>query len=144
MSDEVRRAVETAAETGGPVEGDAPTFEAPWQARAFATVVGLHREGLFEWNEFQSRLIETVQAAEDGDVSFEDASETDYYEHWLTAAESLLRDTGAVADSELAERTAEFERGERDASEFVVGVDHSHSHSHSHDHPHSHGDSRDH
>jgi nitrile hydratase accessory protein len=129
----VDRAVTTAAETGGPVEDGDPTFDAPWQARAFATVVSLHRQGRFEWNEFQARLVETVQAADDdAAVSLDEASETDYYEHWLTAAESLLREKGLLDDAELAARTAEFERGERDASEFVVGVDHAHSHDHDH------------
>ena len=142
MTDGVDRAVETAAETGGPVDGDDPTFDAPWQARAFATVVSLHREGLFEWNEFQARLAETVAAAEDdADAALDDVDETDYYEHWLAAATSLLGDADVVAGEELAARTDEFARGERDASEFVVGVDHSHAHDHSHGgtDDHSHG-----
>lgn len=133
MTDEVDRAVEAAAETGAPVDGDDPTFDAPWQARAFATVVSLHREGLFEWNEFQARLIETVEAAEgDEDAALAAADETNYYEHWLTAAASLLEDVGAVDGDELAARIDAFERGERDASEFVVGVEHDHAHDHSH------------
>lgn len=137
MSDDVERAVETAAETGAPLDGDDPTFEAPWQARAFATVVTLHEQGHFEWNEFQARLIETVQAAdEDADPSLEVRSEADYYEHWLAAAESLLREKGLLNPAELEARTAAFERGERDASEFVVGVDHAHAHSHDHGHDH--------
>lgn len=139
MIDDVDRIVETAEQTGAPVDGGDPTFEAPWQARAFATVVTLHERGYFEWNEFQARLIETVRAADgDADASLEDVSETDYYEHWLAAAESLLREKGLLDGAELEARTAAFERGERDASEFVVGVDHAHAHSHDHDYGHDH------
>jgi nitrile hydratase accessory protein len=131
VTDDVDRAVEAAAETGGPVADGDPTFEAPWQARAFATVVTLHRRGHFEWNEFQARLVETVQAADDDvEASLDETSEHDYYEHWLAAAESLLRDEGLLDGAELDARTDEFERGERDASEFVVGVDHAHDHDH--------------
>lgn len=110
-----------------PEEGGDLTFEAPWQARAFAVVVTLARQGRFEWNEFQARLIEEIRNAEteaDADANGEAA----YYEHWIAAAEDLLREGEVVSGDELRARTEAFESGERDASEFVVGVDHAHTH----------------
>lgn len=105
-------------------------FEAPWQARAFAVVVSLYRDGVFEWNEFQARLIEEVQSGPAAGPEGEDA----YYRHWIAAAETLLREKDVVTAEELRRRSGEFASGERDASEFVVGVEHAHAHTHGHDH----------
>jgi nitrile hydratase accessory protein len=116
-----------------PERGGDLSFDAPWQARAFATVMTLYRQGFFEWNEFQARLIEAIQSADPADDT--DAEEV-YYRHWLEAVEDLLSDRGVVMGDELELRVREFESGERDASEFVVGVDHAHTHTHSHDHDH--------
>lgn len=102
-----------------PQEGNELVFEAPWQARAFSLVVTLHRQGLFEWNEFQNRLIEQVQAGTFEDE--EEDSESVYYRHWIAAFEQLLADKGIFDDETIEERALEFAQGERDASEFVVG-----------------------
>ncbi|HZV49155.1 MAG TPA: nitrile hydratase accessory protein, partial [Candidatus Dormibacteraeota bacterium] len=52
-------------------------FEAPWQSRIFGATVAMHEAGLFEWREFQGRLIEEI-ARQDSE---------DYYRRWLTAFE---------------------------------------------------------
>jgi nitrile hydratase accessory protein len=111
-----------------PDDGDDPTFEAPWQARAFALTVALRRNEAFPWEAFQKRLIDAVAAVETDD-------EASYYEAWLDAIEGLLLAEGVLGREELAERVAAFERGDRDAGEFVVG-DHGHhlgDHDHAHD-----------
>lgn len=107
------------------------SFDAPWQARAFATVVTLYRQGFFEWNEFQARLIEAIESADTAD---DEDIEDVYYHHWLEAAEQLLHDKGVLRGDVLNRRIEEFESGERDASEFVVGINHDHTHPHDHDH----------
>lgn len=109
-----------------PVRDDPPApdrpFDAPWQARAFGLVVAFTEEHGIEWSRFQSRLVETI-----------DNDEADmYYEQWLTAAERLLVEEGAVDPETLAARTAEFAAGDRDASEFVEGWDGHGGHSHDH------------
>ncbi|WP_330633239.1 nitrile hydratase accessory protein [Halocatena halophila] len=114
-----------------PERGGDLSFDAPWQARAFATVVTLYRQGFFEWNEFQARLIEAIESADTAD---DEDIEDVYYRHWLEAAEQLLYDKGVLRGDVLDRRIGEFESGERDASEFVVGVDHAHTHTHNHDH----------
>jgi len=116
---------------------DEPAFEAPWQARAFAVAVQLTErgDGDLPWETFQARLVEEIEADDDAVEGTEDV----YYEQWLRALERLLVEEGIVAGSELEERTREFERGDRDASEFVIG-EHGHSHDHGHGHSHSHHD----
>lgn len=135
MSDDNLRAAidEARATTGPPTDDGDVTFEAPWQARAFAITVALRREGAFEWDRFQTRLIDEVEGIDTGD-------EAAYYDAWLRAIEDLLLSEGVVEESDLARRALAFDRGERDASEFVVG-DHSHDHD---DHDHHHHDSHDH
>ena len=129
MSDEVDRTINEIKDTvDPPQEGDELVFDAPWQARAFGLVVTLYRSGLFEWNEFQSRLIDQVQA--DAFVDEEDDPESVYYRQWIAAFEQLLADKGLLDDATLEERTLEFANGERDASEFVVGEEGGHGHAH--------------
>ena len=137
------------------VDGDA-TFSEPWQARAFALAVSVTDEdgdGVGEWTDFQERLVAEIEAA---DSPAELASreeppdlagdETEYYSQWLTALEDMLV-SSAIDEEALRERALEFERGDRDAHEFVDGDPHEHaedlpeghadgSHGHSHDHAH--------
>lgn len=105
---------------------DDVTFEAPWQARAFAIAVALRRQGDLDWGRFQDALIAELDGVDSSD-------EAAYYRAWLRAIEGLLVDDGVVDRATFADRVHEFERGERDASEFVVG---DHGHHHDHDHPH--------
>jgi nitrile hydratase accessory protein len=129
MTDEVDRTIEEIKDAvGPPQEGDRLVFDAPWQARAFGLVVTLYRQGLFEWNEFQSRLIEQVQV--DAFEDQEEDPESVYYRQWIAAFEQLLADKELLDDVALEERTLEFAHGERDASEFVVGEEGGHGHTH--------------
>ncbi len=107
-----------------PEQADKLKFDAPWQARAFSVVLTMYERDMFQWNEFQARLIEEVQRDES---EIEDL-ESVYYEQWITAFEKLLLDKEICDPDELQHRVNEFASGQRDASEFVSGVDHSHSH----------------
>jgi nitrile hydratase accessory protein len=101
--------------------GDGPTFEEPWQARAFGVAVALYDDGAgFEWSAFQERLIEEVRR-DDPEVTDPDALEGVYYEQWLAALERLLVEDGVLDHGELADRAASFAVGERTAEEFVEG-----------------------
>ncbi len=91
------QAIAAAARGGGAGAGDAPVFAAPWQARAFATVVALHQAGRLDWPDWAARLsaaIEAAQAAGDPDLG------DTYYDHWATALEGLLAESGLVAPAE--------------------------------------------
>lgn len=129
MSNNVDRTIAEIKDAADPPqEGDELLFKAPWQARAFSLVVTLHQQGMFEWNEFQNRLIEQVQAGAFEDEK--DDSEAIYYRQWMAAFEQLLADRQIIDDEIIDERALEFARGERDASEFVVGEEGGHGHVH--------------
>jgi nitrile hydratase accessory protein len=97
---------------------DGPTFDAPWQARAFGTAVVLNQsEDTYEWKEFQQRLIDEVAT----DTIEGMNREAVYYQQWLTALERLVLEKGLVSREEIDRRTAEFATGDRDASEFITG-----------------------
>ncbi|MFC7165264.1 nitrile hydratase accessory protein [Halospeciosus flavus] len=141
---------------------DAPTFDAPWQARAFGLAVALtdetegegegEGEERFTWDSFQSRLVAEVEADRESGTD----PDVVYYRQWLAALERLLVEEDVLEPGELTERVAEFEAGERDAHEFVDGDPHAHAenlpdghaegshhdhgggHGHGHDHGHSH------
>ena len=63
---------------------DPSPFSEPWQAEAFALVVGLHEKGVFSWGEWADALSNELKqpgTAADG---------SDYYRCWLRAIEHLL------------------------------------------------------
>lgn len=126
---------------------DEPTFEAPWQARAFALAVALssYDADIYSWNDFQRRLVTEVQTGTDAAAGPDDGpssggstyTESIYYEQWLQALERVLLEEGMIESGEVQRRARAFADGDRDASEFVEG-EHSHDHAHPHDHDHPH------
>jgi nitrile hydratase accessory protein len=79
-------------------------FNEPWEIRAFAIAVAAYDKGQYEWSEFQLSLIESIRQWEQGgqDPAAEPWS---YYEHWLTALETVLAGSGLLSESLLDERT---------------------------------------
>ena len=67
--------------------------------------------GEYDWESFRQQLMTTIAEADASESA--DATST-YYERWLAALETLLSEKGVVDESELAERTFQFEFGERD------------------------------
>jgi nitrile hydratase accessory protein len=99
-------------------------FAAPWEARAFAIVVQLHRASCYSWQEWVSCLSgEIAKTAAAGDEG------RPYYEHWLAACERLLRDKGLVDAQALVAKMADIEQR-------IAGNDDHHDHQHGHDHGH--------
>jgi nitrile hydratase accessory protein len=99
---------------------DGPTFDAPWQARAFGLAVAAIRDGdRFEWAEFQSRLAHEVESGVDAHEG--GSVEGTYYAQWLAAFETLLVEDGVLDDESIDERAMSFARGDRTADEFVEG-----------------------
>jgi nitrile hydratase accessory protein len=81
------------------------TFGHPWQIRAFAMAIAMHKSGVFEWPEFQKRLITSIGEWEchDGDMT-----NWRYYDHWMEALEQIAMAKGIVADSELETRAGQI------------------------------------
>ncbi|MHA6626327.1 nitrile hydratase accessory protein [Pseudonocardia sichuanensis] len=82
---------------------DERMFNEPWELRAFAIAVAAYHSGKYEWSEFQLSLIQAIKQWEDGGSG----EPWSYYEHWLTALETVLADNGVLSDAALDERTRE-------------------------------------
>lgn len=114
---------------------DRPTFEAPWQARAFAVAVALTSTGRqYSWDAFQHRLVKEIEVTDRRDAD----PETTYYRQWLRALERFVLGEGFLMPEAVEERVAAFDAGNRDAHEFVEGDPHGHVEGQSHDHGHNH------
>ena len=76
-----------------------PAFAEPWQAQAFAVVVGLTKAGKLSEKEWAERLGEALRQAEErGEYD----TGRRYYDHWLTALERLLVEKNWANWDELA------------------------------------------
>ena len=92
---DARRRVE--ALVSGAARAASAPFEQPWELRAFAMAVAAYHAGQYEWSEFQLSLIDSIKRWEaDGG-----AEPWSYYEHWLTALETVLAGNGALSDAAL-------------------------------------------
>ena len=82
-----------------PPDAATQAFREPWEAHAFAIVIKLHERGAFTWNEWADALAKQISKAQgEGDV---DNGET-YYQHWLTAVETLVAKKGFSTLEELS------------------------------------------
>jgi nitrile hydratase accessory protein len=79
-----------------------PPFAAPWQARAFALTVALHKAGLFAWREWAEILSQQIAAADHQ----HDGHTPSYYECWLAALERILVEKN-LASPEILRKTAD-------------------------------------
>lgn len=83
---------------GFPHADQAPVFAEPWQAQAFAMVLTLHQRGVFTWPEWAQALATQIAAAQaSGDADLGDT----YYQHWLSALETIVATKGAATTDEL-------------------------------------------
>ena len=98
LGDARRRVESLLADLPGPGQR---AFDQPWELRAFAMAVAAYHNGQYEWSEFQLSLIEAIKQWEQGDSG----EPWSYYEHWLTALETVLAGSGALSEAALDERT---------------------------------------
>jgi nitrile hydratase accessory protein len=92
-------------ELGVPWTGGEPVFAAPWQAEAFAIVVGLHQRGVFTWNEWVRTLSEEI--ASHPAAPGEDANDI-YYRRFLAALETIVAKKGLLSPSRMLQRKEEW------------------------------------
>jgi nitrile hydratase accessory protein len=76
---------------------EAPNFDEPWQAQAFAMAVALNERGLFDWGEWAKALGAEIAAAP------QEAGNDAYFHSWLRALETMLIAKGATSAAELAD-----------------------------------------
>ncbi|MFC5139969.1 nitrile hydratase accessory protein [Actinomycetospora rhizophila] len=100
---EARRRVESLV--AGTPGGDGETaFREPWELRAFSLAVAAYHAGQYEWSEFQLSLIASIRQWE-ADGADDAQAPWSYYEHWLTALETVLAGNGLLSEADLDERT---------------------------------------
>jgi nitrile hydratase accessory protein len=88
-------------------------FQEPWERRSFGMTLALYEEKKYSsWEDFRSRLIEEIKGWEKTDQK--DNSDWNYYEHWLSALERLVLETGMLNKRDVDTRTNEFLNGKRD------------------------------
>ncbi|SDE54774.1 nitrile hydratase accessory protein [Priestia aryabhattai B8W22] len=88
-------------------------FREPWENRSFGMALALYEEKRYSsWEDFRSRLIEEIKEWES--TEHKDSEEWNYYEHWLSALERLVVETGILNKREVDTRTDEFLTGKRD------------------------------
>ena len=87
----------------GSLPPEAPAFQEPWEAQAFALAVALHERGVFSWPEWTQALSTAIQAEahDDGDA---------YYRCWLGALERLVGEKGLAAAQDLSARKESWRR----------------------------------
>lgn len=104
-----------------------PVFNAPWEAKAFAMTVDLHKRGVFDWSEWCETLSGEIKSAQTaGDPDLGDT----YYKHWLNALERLIMAKKvSTAENLLAAkedwRAADEHRDFGEAPVLVKGAAHS-------------------
>jgi nitrile hydratase accessory protein len=100
--DELARLIAQLPDRAVRTAGDEVAFDSAWEIRAFALAVAAHQNGQYDWEQFQSALIDSIHEWEQHDTGQQPWY---YYDHWLNALESLLTDSGVVGTSEVDERT---------------------------------------
>jgi nitrile hydratase accessory protein len=82
-----------------PRDADGPVFAEPWQAQAFALALKLHEAGAFTWSDWARTLGAELakDPADDG---------ARYYDHWVSALETLATTRALASPAELAARKA--------------------------------------
>ena len=91
-----------------PVDLDkTPAFREPWQAKAFAVVVLLHREGHFTWDDWVRTLAEEIAASPQR--ADEDA-ELAYHRQFLTALEKIVATRGLTTPEAIQARKLAWRR----------------------------------
>lgn len=76
---------------GVELQGNAPVFNEPWEAHAFAMVVNLYQNGAFGWDEWADALSSEIHSGTD----------RAYYQHWLSALEKLVANKALTTEADL-------------------------------------------
>lgn len=82
------------------LEDNEPVFNAPWEAQAFALVIGLYEKEAFTWGEWAEVLSATIHS---------DVGCTPYYELWLEALEIIVKQKSLTNETEINNRKADWQ-----------------------------------
>ena len=82
-------------------------FQDPWEGEVFAMAVALCERRHYQWQEFQSRLIDEIAVADQKKFDIRPT----YYESWLAAFEKLLDAKNILAQTSINRRVRQIKRG---------------------------------
>ena len=85
----------------------APVFAEPWEAQAFALVLRLSEQGLFQWSEWTAALAAEISHARA--IGDQDLGDT-YYHYWLAALEKLLLEKSVLDSKAVKLRIEQWRR----------------------------------
>ena len=87
--------------------GEGPAFREPWQAKAFALLVLLHRQGHFAWDDWTQTLAAEIKASPQR--ADEDADQA-YHRQFLVALEHIVAACGLAMPEGMAARKEAWRR----------------------------------
>lgn len=82
------------------LDDNEPVFSEPWEAQAFALVIGLYEKGAFTWGEWAEVLSKSIHS---------DDGCTPYYELWLSALETIIMQKSLINKTEVANRKTQWQ-----------------------------------
>jgi nitrile hydratase accessory protein len=81
------------------------TFDAPWQAQAFAIVVEMNKAGYFSWSDWVAVFSQEI--ARSPERAGESKNDT-YYRQWLDALDQIVVKRGLLALGDTNARAADW------------------------------------
>ncbi len=96
-------------------------FQEPWQGRVFGIARVLAEQGLYTWDEFRAQLIKAIGDWDRHQDEVEPDADYRYYDHFLVALQSLLREKKILSLEQVEGRFKE-----------LLNRPHDHDHHHSH------------
>src|SRR5207245_7564813 len=98
----------------GPIapENDEPVFHEPWEKKVFAMQIATSGQRLYSSAEFRHAIER---------MNWIHYLESSYYEHWLTALETLLGEKGIISREELEARVKQV----KEHHEAIANLPHS-------------------
>lgn len=86
---------------------DGPAFDQPWQARAFALVINMHKKGLFEWKDWAETLSAEIKTSPT--LPHESVNDG-YYRQWMAALETMMASLGLIDRPEVTSRAEQWRK----------------------------------
>ncbi len=85
---------------GVELQDNAPLFNEPWEAQAFAMAVNLYQNGALGWDEWAEALSSEIHSGTD----------RAYYQHWRSALEKLVANKALTTKADLAATKLRWEQ----------------------------------
>lgn len=100
--DRYRDVLDLARTTMPQLSDNSPLFHAPWQARIFALIVAMVKNGHLPWKTFQQQLVRAIEQRK-ADITPTTTKEIEdqYFDCWLEATEMTFQEEGFAAPKDI-------------------------------------------